>query len=255
MQPRPAPHVHGQHGLVLASPRALAVRSTSLQYLGGAVGSPVCVATAVFAACAGLGFAGMYGAVLALLTVIGVAAVTSQWTVVRHHLDGQAVLRERCRREAHRLKQLRPTGPVRQQQYIELRDLVEQVERTDPGEAERFELQDLLDHFVRLALHHQRCLEAVRLSGSHDLPQTVSITEATRSKRRREIMARRLRHREECLQRVDRLADELDAIDELVRLVAQRVACPAIEPDLEREIERRLWELDEVEAALRQLSA
>jgi hypothetical protein len=209
----------------------------------------------VFAACAGLGFAGMYGAVLALLTVIGVAAVTSQWTVVRRHLDGQAVLRERCRREAHRLKQLRPAGPVRQQQYIELRDLVEQVERTDPAEAERFELQDLLDHFVRLALHHQRCLEAVRLSGSHDLPQTVSISEATRSKRRREIMARRLRHREECLQRVDRLADELDAIDELVRLVAQRVACPTIEPDLEREIERRLWELDEVEAALRQLSA
>jgi hypothetical protein len=213
------------------------------------------VATAVFAACAGLGFAGMYGAVLALLTVIGIAAVTSQWRVVRRHLDVQAALRERCRREAHRLRQLRPTGPVRQQQYIELRDLVEQVERTDAPEAERFELQDLLDHFVRLALHHQRCLEAVRLAGSHDLPQTVSISEATRSERRREIMARRLRHREECLQRVDRLADELDAIDELVRLVAQRVACPAVEPDLEREIERRLWELDEVEAALRQLSA
>ncbi len=257
MQPRPAPHVHGQHGLVLASPCALTARSTStsLQYLGGAVGSPVCVATAVFAACAGLGFAGMYGAVLALLTVIGFAAVTSQWGVVRRHLDVQAALRERCRREAHRLRQLRPTGPVRQQQYIELRDLVEQVERTDAAEAERFELQDLLDHFVRLALHHQRCLEAVRLAGSHDLPQTVSISEATRSKRRREIMARRLRHREECLQRVDRLADELDAVDELVRLVAQRVACPAVEPDLEREIERRLWELDEVEAALRQLSA
>ena len=114
---------------------------------------------------------------------------------------------------------------------------------------------DLLDHFVRLSLHHQRCLEAVRLAGAHDLPQTIPIGEASRSKRRREIMARRLRHREECLQRVDRLADEIDAVDELVRLVAQRVACPALEPDLEREIERRLWELDEVEAALRQLSA
>ena len=224
-------------------------------YLGGAVGSPICVATAVFAACAGLGFAGMYGAVLALLAVIGIAALTSQWRVVRRHLDAQAALRERCRREAQRLKQLRPTGPVRQQQYIELRDLVEQVERTDAREAERFELQDLLDHFVRLSLHHQRCLDAVRIAGTHDLPQTISINEATRAKRRREIMARRLRHREECLQRVDRLADEIDAVDELVRLVAQRVACPAIEPDLEREIERRLWELDEVEAALRQLSA
>ena len=256
MQPRPAPHVqHGQHGLVLASSRALATRSPSLQYVGGAVGSPVCVASAVFAACAGLGFAGMYGALLALLTVIGIAATVSQWSVVRRHLDAQTALRERCRREAHRLKQLRPTGPVRQQQYIELRDLVEQVERADPGEAERFELQDLLDHFVRLSLYHHRCLEAVRIAGSHDLPHTFSFNDASRSKRRREIMTRRLRHREECLQRVDRLADELDAVDELVRLVAQRVACPALEPDLEREIERRLWELDEVEAALRQLSA
>jgi hypothetical protein len=255
MQPRPAPVQHGQHSLVLASPRALATRSTGLQYMGGAVGSPVCVATAVFAACAGLGFAGMYGALLALLTVIGVAATISQWSVVRRHLDAQTALRERCRREALRLRQLRPTGPVRQQQYIELRDLVEQVERTDANEAQRFELQDLLDHFVRLSLHHHRCLEAIRLAGSHDLPPSLSISEATRSKRRREIMARRLRHREECLQRIDRLADEIDAVDELVRLVAQRVACPTLEPDLEREIERRLWELDEVEAALRQLSA
>jgi hypothetical protein len=42
---------------------------------------------------------------------------------------------------------------------------------------------------------------------------------------------------------------------ELVRLVAQRVACPAIDPELGREIERRLWELDEVDAAYAQLSA
>jgi len=254
MQPRPALHVHGQHSLVPARRAALAVQRTGLRYVGGAVGSPVCVATAVFAACAGLGFAGMYGAVLALLAVIGLAAMASRSEVVRRHLEAQTRLRERCRREANRLKQLRPTGPVRQQQYIELRDLVEQVERTDATEAARFELQDLLDHFVQLSLHHQRCLEAVRLAGSHELP-TISISEAARSKRRREILARRMRHREECLERVDRLADEIDAADELVRLVAQRVACPTIEPDFEREIERRLWELDEVEAALRQLSA
>jgi len=44
-------------------------------------------------------------------------------------------------------------------------------------------------------------------------------------------------------------------VDELVRLVAQRVACPSLEGELDREIERRLWELDEVDAALDQLSA
>lgn len=245
-----------QQGLVLGSARALDTRqgATGLQYVGGAVGSPVSVATAVFAACAGLGFAGMYGALLAMLAVIGIAAVASRSQLIRRHLDAQAQLRERCRREAQRLRQLRPTGPVRQQQYIELRDLVEQVERMDAVEAARFELQDLLDHFVRLALYHQRCLEAVRLAGPHDLP-AIPISEASRAKRRREILTRRLRHREECLARVERLADEIDAVDELVRLVAQRAACPTLEPDLERELERRLWELDEVDAALRQLSA
>lgn len=250
MQPRPAP----QH-LVLATPAALAKRAPSLTYVRGAIGSPVCVATAVFAACVGLGFAGILGSLIAMFAVLGIATVSSRYDTVRRHLDAQTALRDRCRREAHRLKQLRPTGPVRQQQYIELRDLVEGVERTDPEEAERFELQDLLDHFILLSLYHQRCLEALRLAGSHDLPQTISISEATRSKRRREIMARRMRHREECLQRVEHLADELDAVDELIRLVAQRVACPPLDPDLDKEIERRLWELDEVEDALRQLSA
>jgi hypothetical protein len=245
-----------EHGLVLAPPPALATRPASgLHYFRGAVASPVCVATAVFAACVGLGFAGLVGAMIAMAAVIAAGASASKYEIVRRHLDQQARLRERCRREALRLRQLRPTGPVRQQQYVELRDLVEQVERTDDGEARRFELQDLLDHFIRLALAHQRCLEALRMAGSHDLPQTISINDATRSKRRREIMARRLRHREECLQRVERLADEIDAVDELVRLVAQRVACPSIDPEFDREIEKRLWELDEVEAALNQLSA
>jgi hypothetical protein len=75
------------------------------------------------------------------------------------------------------------------------------------------------------------------------------------SKRRREIVERRLKHREECLERVQKLAEEIESVDELVRLVAQRAACPQGDMDLDREIERRLWELDEVEAAMHQLSA
>jgi hypothetical protein len=252
MQPRLVPP---QQALAVISPTGLATRGQALDYVRGALGSPVCVATAVFAACVGLGIAGIIGAMLALGVVFTGGVSASKNRVVRRHLDHQARLAERCRRESQRLKALRPCGPVRQQQYIELRDLVEQIERTDSTEAARFELQDLLDHFIRLALAHQRCLEALRLAGSHDLPQTIPFADPTRSKRRREIMARRMRHREECLQRVERLADELDAVDELVRLVAQRTACPALDPDLDREIERRLWELDEVEAALNQLSA
>lgn len=255
MQRPASPLTQPTQALVRAPAPALVARSSALAYAGGAIGSPVSVATLVFAACVGLGFAGAAGAIAAMGAVLALAALSSRAGGIRRHLDAQAALRMRYRREALRLKQLRPTGAVRQQQYVELRDLVEQVERTDPAEAARFELQDLLDHFVRLSLAHQRCLEALRLSSSHDLPAAASINDVARPKRRREIVARRLRHREECLQRVERLADEIDAADELIRLLAQRSACPALDPELDREIDRRLWELDEVDAALRQLSA
>lgn len=243
-----------QTGLALqAAPAALTVRHTSLAYMRGAVASPVCVAFAVFAACVGLGYAGLLGAFVAMAAVVGLGIASTRYQFVRRHLDEQAEMRERCRRESLRLRQLRPAGPVRQQQYIELRELVDAIERTDPVEAARFDLQDLLEHFVRLSISHQRCLEALRLAGSHDIPQNTLALE--RSKRRREIVDRRMKHREECLRRVERLSDEIESIDELVRLVAQRVACPAMDPELGREIERRLWELDEVDAAYAQLSA
>ena len=81
------------------------------------------------------------------------------------------------------------------------------------------------------------------------------MTDAPKSKRRRDIQARRIRHRDVCLRRIARLGEEIEAADELIRLVAQRVACPMLHDDLDREIERRLWELDEVDAAIEQLSA
>jgi hypothetical protein len=254
MQPRFA----SQNGLVVAPPpTALTTHGggASLTYVRGAIASPVCVAISVFAACIGLGYAGIVGALVAMLAVIGLGAMSARYGIVQRHLDRQAQLRIRAKRENLRLKSLRPSGAVRQTQYLELRDLVEEVERTDSREASRFELQDLLDHFVRLSSSHQKCIDALRLAGGNELPVAIPITDANKSKRRREIQARRIRHRDECLRRVERLTDEIEAVDELVRLVAQRTACPSLDPDLDREIERRLWELDEVEDALNQLSA
>jgi hypothetical protein len=52
-----------------------------------------------------------------------------------------------------------------------------------------------------------------------------------------------------------KITDEIEGIDQLIRLVAQRTACPMFDVELDREIDRRLWELDEVDAAMHQLSA
>lgn len=241
-------------GLVLAPSTSLAGASR-LGYMSGSVGSPVCLAVTMFAGCLGLGYAGAIGAAIAVLVVVAIAASAARLRRVRRYLDAQARVRARTRCELQRLKLLRPSGTVRLRQYAELRTLVEEIERLDPAEAERFDLQDLLDHYVRVAISHQRCIESLRLAGADALPAATPIAEASKSRRRRDILQRRIRHRDQCARRMEKLIDELDGIDELIRLIAQRTACPSFDLELDREIDRRLWELDEVEAALHQLSA
>jgi hypothetical protein len=209
----------------------------------------------VFAGCIGLGYAGALGATIAVLAVIVAGVNAARYRMVRHYVDQHARARTKAKRESRRLKLLHPTGSTRQQHYNELRVLVEEIERLDESEAARFELQDLLDHFVRLAVNHHRCMDALRLAGASALPPVTPIGDATKPKRRRELIQRRIRHRDECVRRMEKFSDELENIDELIRLVAQRTACPTLDADLDRELDRRLWELDEVDAAFHQLSA
>ena len=237
--------------IVALSPQA----QTALTYVRGALFNPVSLSVMAFAVCVGVGYAGMLGALIAMVAFVALGTSATRYRYVRRQLDRQFEYRVKQKREAERMKLLKPTGPVRQQQYCDLRDLVNEIEKSDSSEAHRFELQALLDHFVSLAVSHQKCLDSLRLAGSSDLPRVLPLPDPNRSARRREIMMRRMRHRDECVRRIERLADELEAVDELVRLVAQRVACPQLDGELDREIERRLWELDEVDEALNSLTA
>lgn len=240
--------------LVTTPPPALTKRHSGLSYIRGAVASPVCVALSIFAACVGLGYAGFVGSVIAMFAIFAAGVASTHFQFVRDHLDRQSENHVRSLREGARIGALRASGPVRRTQYIELRALVEDLEKTSPEDAARYELQDLLEHFVRLAVAHQKCIDALRLAGAGDL-SPIPITGSRRSKRRREIQTRRARHRDECISRIERITDEIEATDELIRLIAQRAACPTLENDLDRELDRRLWELDEVDAAMQQLSA
>jgi len=240
--------------LVVAPSQLPAALTSPLGYVRGAVASPTCVAMTLFAACIGVGYAGLLGAVVAALAVIALGMNASRYRPVRAYVDRQTRLQRRTRRHCRRLKQVRQTSPVRLRHYDELRAMVEEIERIDEAESIRFELQDLLDHFVRLAVCHQRCVDALRLSGADSLP-TSPFPDNGRSVRRAEIIQRRIRHRDDCVRRMAQITDELESIDQLVRLVAQRTACPALDVEIDREIDRRLWELDEVDAALHQLSA
>src|SRR4051812_44166286 len=142
-----------QLGIVVA-PSTLPAGTSRATYLRGAIASPICLSLAVFAGCVGLGYAGLVGAMVAIAGVLGFGAYAARHRRVRSYLDGQTRARANAQRECQRLKLLRPTGPARVEHYYELHVLVEHIERIDPAEAQRFELQDLLDHFVALALDH-----------------------------------------------------------------------------------------------------
>jgi hypothetical protein len=245
--------MRSQPHLAIASPGLPALVSR-LGYVRGAVASPVCVAVALFAACLGVGYAGVLGALVATALVLVAGVCASRCRAVRNYLDEQAQAQARAQRHCRRLKQVRRTSPARLRHYEELRGMVDEIERLDQIEAARFELQDLLDHFIRLAVKHQRCVDALRLSGADALPAPIPC-DPGRPSRRSDIIQRRIRHRDECVQRMARITDEIEGIDQMVRLVAQRTACPAHDLDLDREIDRRLWELDEVDEAMTQLSA
>src|SRR3569623_327253 len=148
-------------------------QQTALTYVRGALFNPVSLSVLAFAVCVGVGYAGMIGALIAMATFIALGSSATRYRYVRHQLDKQFEYRVKQKREADRMKLLKPAGPVRQQQYADLRDLVGEIERTDPSEAQRFELQELLAHFVSLAVSHQKCLDSLRLAGTRDLPRMI----------------------------------------------------------------------------------
>jgi hypothetical protein len=204
----------------------------------------------------GVGYVGLLGAVLATTAFVLLSSVATRSRLVRRSLAWNNQRRARARRESKRRDALCRATAARREQYFELLGLVEGIERSDPVEAQRLELQELLGHFVQLAVGHQRCVESLRVAGASEAQLQLPFSEDSSSRRCLDITARRLRHREETRTRIEHIADEIDSADGLIRLVAQRTACAHLDAliDGQREIDRRLADLDEVEAALVQIS-
>ncbi len=245
-------------GLVLAS-----TTPTTLAYAPRLAAHPVSLCALVTTLGIVAAQAGVAGALIVVVAFLAACTTAVRFMGVRHAIDRCREDRARFRRGAARNRAIAGTGSARQLQYGELHELVATIERTDPPEARRLELEELLDHFVRVAVEHERCNEAVRLAETSPVPSEPpperrvprDVSPPDRRVRARAIAARRLAHRDTCKRRIEQLADELDAIEQMVRLVAQRVACPRPDANLDGELERRLWELEEVDAALDQLSA
>jgi hypothetical protein len=193
--------------------------------------------------------------VIGLLGFAGV--ITARWSGPRRRAAriARASRRARTERRRARERELGTTNLVARESLGELTKLVDDIESTAPEVATRFELEDLLDRHVSLALAHERSLRA---TGMFDRGELERARDALRvdpaaDRLRVELCERRLHAHTQCQLRVDQLANELAVLADLIRLIAQQVACPD-EPALDDRIERHLAELDEDDAVRRQLA-
>jgi hypothetical protein len=228
-------------------------------YLSGAFAHPSGVTALMVGLCMGAWLGGLVGAFIGLLSGLALVAGSSRLAAVRRLIDGYRAERQRRRRTAARERRLALAGPVRRAEFAELTARVDEIERDHAAEVDRFDLQELLDCYVDLAVSHQRLIEAVQRADRAPLWEAATspgrAEAGAASRQRRQILARRLRHRDECRTRAQERAEELDAIAEFIQLVGELTTCPSVDGAAPQEIERRLWELEAQESALRQLSA
>jgi hypothetical protein len=193
-----------------------------------------------------LGLVAWFAAPVVSLIVAMVALALVMGIALSRGREQRACRRERRRRIAARRWKLRQVGALRAHQYEELQELVESCE---PSAVDRFDLEGLLDQFAALAQAHGRHAKAVELAACDD-----KAPERARSPLSKQIRLRREEYRAACLRETEQLADDLEAVDELVRFVVQRVMAPPPGPRIEHELDRRLADLDEVDHAQEDLA-
>jgi hypothetical protein len=206
---------------------------------------PIVSTALYFAVC----YAGVLAAVITGLAAIAIAAVVTRSALVRAQLDHWAAGQRQRQRDRLRMRRVEVCGPARAHQYRELSDLAEEIEGIDAHAPTRFELEGLLDQFVETSRAHHRCVESLRFAPAGDAPFV------ERSRMRSDIQARRVRRREDTTKRIAELSDELSAIDEMLHLIAHSVHATSGATDVRGELDRRMWELDEVDRAMAEITA
>ncbi|HEY1548813.1 MAG TPA: hypothetical protein VGG28_13380 [Kofleriaceae bacterium] len=198
-----------------------------------------------FAVC----YAGVLAAIFTAVGAITIAAVATRSAYVRAQLDHWAASQRLRQRDRLRMRRVEMCGPARAHQYRELSDLAEEIEAIDANASNRYDLEGLLEQFVETSRVHHRCVESLRYAPAGDAPFI------ERSRLRSDIQARRVRRREDTTTRIAELSDELSAMDEMLHLIAHSVQTTGSATDVRAELDRRLWELDEVDHAMAEITA
>jgi len=237
------------------APLAITVRPAARSSLAGPASSHVAgVSVAVAVMAIGLALPlSLFGMFLSA-GLFGVLVAATGTAPIRKALARHASWRARQARRDARDRALPPASCGRGT-LVELTNLVDEIERQDPEVARRFELDALLDRHVSLTLAYESAIRATRMADRTTLEYMRDTYRADpeANPRRVDLYERRLRCLAQCERTAEWLADELAMLAELIRLVAQRVACPE---DLltDDTIARQLAELDDDDAARRQLA-
>ena len=211
-------------------------------YVAHALAHPAASVPALLGLGVGLYLGSLVAAVVMLAVASGAAWRLATSTRFRRAIDVHVAERRRLERRSACEERLEAAG-IPRHELLELTSMLDEIE-----------------HWVRLAIAHGRCVHLLR---SVDRDALVRAALATRSAtgaaaesivRHHDVLERRIHAWDECRARADRLGHELAAISELVRLLAQRTACPEL-PDLDDDLARILADLDDQDAALAALAA
>ena len=175
---------------------------------------------------------------------------------LRDHVLGGLRSARNKQTERRRRRRLRSAGALRQYHYAELRKLAVHVDNHT-----RSDIEALLERFVTLSLAHEQLVDSLAAAIATDVRLSGDVTGALADDPRmcarvRDIRACRRQHRHAMREYADRVAEELDAIVDLVYLLVARAVVPT-EDGLQvgDEVSRRLSLLDHTDAAMAMLAA
>lgn len=186
-------------------------------------------------------------AACAALAAVGVAVgLLAQPRPARRLVSREIQAADRRARASARAGRLEGSGSMRCADLAELSRLVDEIEDSREDGSVDLDLQDLLDAYVDRSVAQEGYRNALR---------TPAVARVGGGPLHAEVTRRRAEHRETCRRLIEQLDAELDAITELIRLVAQRALCPAATAPIDDLIRHRLWELDTRDEAIAQLAA
>ncbi|MGE0871864.1 MAG: hypothetical protein AB7P03_25125 [Kofleriaceae bacterium] len=245
--------MHGSSSVALMTSSGTRSRAS---YMLVVAGHPTSWLTMIAGFGAAIALSSVIFAGLVLLAVLTGSVIAAGCPSVQRAVETKRRNDDRCKRRCKREDRVERAN-VDRTELCHLTNLVSDVDRASASDVDRFELDNLLDRYADLAIAHARCRDTLRsvdraaIARELELEISREICNGTSSQHRK-LLERQLTWWDRYKVQAEQLRDEMTSIAELIKLFALRAAQPQVWAD-GYEIETRLSQLDDEEAATRQL--